>query len=220
MGYDAVRETPSQALSRAASVSRWDCRASSNLSPSLLRRASHFLNGKDSPSVIWCETPPMADVLERSPRISHLGSLTPSRSHSDNTVPSRFSLDSQHAPYASLSSASPSSLHTTDVSIGVAADFGLGEGFDSLGTDLSLAIPLPLQRSSTTFGHARPPIGSALTQALMQASHAECEPGTTADLLSIVLNRDSRLHDFSYIDVRHPCKIWWGTKDDKRKRKA
>ncbi|WVQ78594.1 hypothetical protein IAT38_000680 [Cryptococcus sp. DSM 104549] len=124
-------------------------------------------------------------------------------------------------------------------------DFGLGEGFDSFSNDLRIALPpsfkftpshtsLPtastssLTRSatsastSTTASTDRPkaPTGAAFTLALTQASHAECEPGTTSDLLSIVLNRDAKPWGFSYTQVKQPVRIWYGKEDDKISEKS
>lgn len=49
---------------------------------------------------------------------------------------------------------------------------------------------------------------------LLQASHAEALSGGTADLLTI-LGKDSKPWGFSYKDIRRPCKIWYGQRDDK-----
>lgn len=49
----------------------------------------------------------------------------------------------------------------------------------------------------------------------MQASHAECEPGTSSDLMSIVLNRSRRPWGFSYADVPQAMTVWWGTEDER-----
>lgn len=59
------------------------------------------------------------------------------------------------------------------------------------------------------------PKDPALVTALLQASHAECEPGTTSDLMAVILNRSNRLWGFSYTDVPHPMTVWWGTDDER-----
>ena len=96
----------------------------------------------------------------------------------------------------------------------------MNDGCDTFIMNLRLALP-ELALSSTRAHQAQPPTNAALTLALLQASHAECEPGTTADLLFVVLNCGARAWgDFSYTDVRHPCKIWWGAEDDKISEKS
>jgi hypothetical protein len=92
--------------------------------------------------------------------------------------------------------------------------------------------------TSTPTGYpSTPPMGPAFMLALSQASHAESEPGTTADLLSIVLGRRDRDRDRDpnrrsdrkplgstpadmYEDVPHRCKVWYGTEDDKVSEKS
>ncbi|WRT67276.1 uncharacterized protein IL334_004243 [Kwoniella shivajii] len=64
------------------------------------------------------------------------------------------------------------------------------------------------------------PTGEAFTAALTQASHAECEPGTTADLLSIILNREPNPWGFNYTDYTGSVKIWYGSEDDKISEKS
>ena len=56
--------------------------------------------------------------------------------------------------------------------------------------------------------------------ALLQASHAECEPGTTTELLSIVLQRPGLPWGFSYQDIIQPTLIQWGEEDDKVSEKS
>ena len=55
---------------------------------------------------------------------------------------------------------------------------------------------------------------SNLANALVRASHHEAQRGQTGDLLAI-LERDSRPWGFSYADVRHQVKVWYGDKDEK-----
>ncbi|OCF36447.1 hypothetical protein I316_01696 [Kwoniella heveanensis BCC8398] len=64
------------------------------------------------------------------------------------------------------------------------------------------------------------PTGPEFTLAVTQASHAECEPGTTSDLFSIVLNRDPRPWGFEYHDIKNSIKIWYGDEDDKISEKS
>ncbi|KAG8955405.1 hypothetical protein FRC04_008756 [Tulasnella sp. 424] len=54
----------------------------------------------------------------------------------------------------------------------------------------------------------------SLANALLRASHAESLKGGTADLLAI-LERDSKPWGFSYADVKHPVKVWYGDRDEK-----
>jgi hypothetical protein len=117
-------------------------------------------------------------------------------------------------------------------------DFVLSEGFDTFALDLKMGLPSPSTptRTSSVLSlstltsrstpsptgtpspappRPKPPSGPSLTLALTQSSHAECEPGTTADLLSIVLQRDSKPWGFRYEDVEAKCKVWYGKEDDK-----
>jgi pimeloyl-ACP methyl ester carboxylesterase len=69
-----------------------------------------------------------------------------------------------------------------------------------------------------------PPSGPSFGVALQQASHAECEPGTTSDLLSIVLGRQHAnrpwQYALNYADFSLPVKIYWGQEDDKISEKS
>ena len=158
--------------------------------------------------------PPSADPLERSQRFENLKSISTLRADVDGSACSLPSPERQRTQSTSTSSASATVLRSPDLSIDGQADFGLGEGFDTFSSQLRFAVP-DLTVSSPIVDHTKPPTGPALTQALMQASHAECEPGTTADLFSIVLRRDKRAPAFSYTDLKHPCKVWWGAEDEK-----
>ena len=216
VGYDA----PAQGL-RDSPTGDARTRRSSNDQPSparmpeFMRRASHILVKHES-SVSGTLSSPSNPHLERSPRVKNLKSIATLRSHSDNSIPSRASLASVRTPSPSISSASVTFLQSpADPPADISADFGLGEGFDTFGTDLRLAISEP-----SSSDRSKPPTGPALTLALMQASHAESEPGTTADLLSIVLGRDARPWGFSYADMPQPCRIWWGAEDDKVSEKS
>jgi len=68
------------------------------------------------------------------------------------------------------------------------------------------------------------PSGPSFSMALQQASHAECEPGTTSDLLSIVLGRQNAnrpwQYALNYADFSLPVKIYWGQDDDKISEKS
>ncbi|ORX33410.1 Alpha/Beta hydrolase protein [Kockovaella imperatae] len=95
-------------------------------------------------------------------------------------------------------------------------------------------LPSPFRQSSTPTTRStspirsgidvqdepKPSLGPALTQALMQASHAECEPGTTTEILTVVLNRGEKPWGFSYADLRQPVTIHWGELDDKVSEKS
>lgn len=94
------------------------------------------------------------------------------------------------------------------------------DGFGTLGNDY---VHLPSQWSGS--GTASSTVTSVSSspgfpQALLQASHAESLSGTTADLLSVVLGRDAKPWGFSYTDIRHPCKIWYGADDDRVSEKS
>ncbi|KAL1413455.1 hypothetical protein Q8F55_001222 [Vanrija albida] len=99
-----------------------------------------------------------------------------------------------------------------------------GEGFDPFASELYSALPVVAPRLSTAsptpVSAASVSASPAFPQALMQASHAESLSGTTADLLSVVLGRDAKPWGFSYTDIRHPCKIWYGAQDDRVSEKS
>jgi hypothetical protein len=69
--------------------------------------------------------------------------------------------------------------------------------------------------SDPYFGQPTRPEGSGLVKALLQASHAECEPGTMSDLMAVVLNRSQKSWGFSYGDITQKITVWWGTEDEK-----
>ncbi|KAK4687475.1 hypothetical protein P7C73_g2643, partial [Tremellales sp. Uapishka_1] len=142
-------------------------------------------------SRIFQSPEPAVSAMGNSPRPKHRPSTSVLRSHSDKSLPSRSSLQAQTPP---------GSCHPT-------LDFGLGEGFDTFGTNLDLTSPTPSRKSYV-------PDAPSFSLALMQASHAESLVGGTADLLTI-LEKDSKPWGFEYTDVEHQCKIWYGTNDDK-----
>jgi pimeloyl-ACP methyl ester carboxylesterase len=86
---------------------------------------------------------------------------------------------------------------------------------DTFALNLAAALPTP-----SLYSIDKPPTDAALLQALEQASHAECEPGTTDDLLTIILNRPSRPWGFSYADLTQPATIWWGDHDERISEKS
>jgi hypothetical protein len=49
--------------------------------------------------------------------------------------------------------------------------------------------------------------------ALEQASHAECEPGTTADVIRVIVNRPYRSFAFLYENIPFKTHVWYGTDD-------
>lgn len=67
----------------------------------------------------------------------------------------------------------------------------------------------PASRVSTA-----PSPESSLVTALLQASHAESMHGSSADLLTI-LRGDTKSWMRVYQDVKLPCKVWLGERDDK-----
>jgi hypothetical protein len=84
----------------------------------------------------------------------------------------------------------------------------------------------PLSGNSSTFSFnshtPNPPRAIATTSAptssvataLLRASHKEAQKGLANDLLSI-LERDAKPWGFSYADVKHKVKVWYGDKDEK-----
>lgn len=66
---------------------------------------------------------------------------------------------------------------------------------------------------ATTLPASAFPDTSAFSTALSQASHAECEPGTTSDILRILLNKPYRPWGFRYEDVIPRTHVWVGTED-------
>ncbi|WWD09990.1 hypothetical protein V865_008122 [Kwoniella europaea PYCC6329] len=76
--------------------------------------------------------------------------------------------------------------------------------------------------SAIDYGSMSAPSGEGFSTALNQASHAECEPGTTSDLLSIVLNKnkDDIPWGFSYTDYTGSVKVYYGSMDDKISEKS
>ncbi|GMK59532.1 hypothetical protein CspeluHIS016_0801380 [Cutaneotrichosporon spelunceum] len=95
------------------------------------------------------------------------------------------------------------------------SDLPAGDSLDGFSDDLSLALPGKYEpfvspiTASPAFAHA-----------LVQANHAESLSGTTADLLSVVLGRDAKPWGFSYTDILHPCKIWYGAEDERVSEKS
>ncbi|OCF55789.1 hypothetical protein L486_06541 [Kwoniella mangroviensis CBS 10435] len=76
--------------------------------------------------------------------------------------------------------------------------------------------------SAVDYGSMSAPSGEGFSTVLNQASHAECEPGTTSDLLSIVLNKnkDDKPWGFSYTDYSGSVKVYYGSLDDKINEKS
>lgn len=106
-----------------------------------------------------------------------------------------------------------------------------GESLRSLSSNVSSPIynnfaSLPLSTSSVHVPASMSEDSLLVTSsptfltALMQASHAESLSGTTADLLSVILGRDTKPWGFSFTDVKRACKIFWGTLDDKVSEKS
>lgn len=142
-----------------------------------------------------------------------------------DTPPATLTAFSTRNRSLSFTSAKAPSLH------------GLGLGPVTNG---GLQAPFPAQRSHTSPGSASshkgatpsPPTSvyssqtptksfattlaptSNVATALLRASHKEAQKGISNDLLSI-LERDNRPWGFSYADVKHPVKLWYGSKDEK-----
>lgn len=104
---------------------------------------------------------------------------------------------------------------------------------DTVGSPLSLNIsdarPSRLARKGSTSSratsiaspsvksHTATPKASGKTDlgtAIMRASHAESLKGGTSDLLTI-LQKTSKVSDFSFAEVARPVRVWHGLKDDK-----
>jgi pimeloyl-ACP methyl ester carboxylesterase len=198
--------------------------------PSLMRRASQVLSGRVESTAIAGVAASTVGVETRSAtppksRLRNLRSLTPLRTHSETgTQPTT-------TPSTSLSSnATSSELQSPhhDVTLSSVAQIGLTEGFDPSTTtaDLQyLALPhidrMTLDDTASSPSTTDKPVtGPALTHALMQASHAECEPGTTKDLLTIVLNKSAQGDEGGYIGVTNPVSVWWGDEDEKISEKS
>lgn len=99
-----------------------------------------------------------------------------------------------------LENAAKASISSTDKPSRISRD-----GSPSLGA----AQHRPASRSSIAQSHE-----SSLATALIQASHAESMSGSSSDLLTL-LRGDAKTWMKVYQDVRSPCKIWFGEKDDK-----
>ncbi|BEI86049.1 hypothetical protein CcaverHIS002_0603360 [Cutaneotrichosporon cavernicola] len=111
---------------------------------------------------------------------------------------------------------STTSLNTDDMrSQSSVSDLRVADSLDGFSDDLSHALPGNYQPSVSPIT-ASP----AFAHALVQANHAESLSGTTADLLSVVLGRDAKPWGFSYTDIRHPCKIWYGAEDERVSEKS
>jgi len=217
--FNAARRSSNELSKRRPSDIEGDQTAILTRKPSLMRRASLALGSPSlSPSsTISLSISSLHHSLERSPRLKNLKSIALLRTHSVHSNPFRPPHEIRCTP--STSSSSESMRKAPNLSLEETADFGLSEGFDTFDTDPRLVVPSG-SISGPRVDATRPNLGPALTEALMQASHAECEPGTTADLLSVVLGRDSRPSGFSYTNLNHPCRIWWGTDDDKISEKS
>ncbi|CAK9785485.1 unnamed protein product [Cutaneotrichosporon oleaginosum] len=112
--------------------------------------------------------------------------------------------------------ASSTSLNTDGMrSRSSVSDLRAADSLDGFSDDLSHALPGKYEPSVSPIT-ASP----AFAHALVQANHAESLSGTTADLLSVVLGRDAKPWGFSYTDIRHPCKIWYGAEDERVSEKS
>ncbi|EIW66282.1 hypothetical protein TREMEDRAFT_35111 [Tremella mesenterica DSM 1558] len=114
--------------------------------------------------------------------------------------------------------------NSLESSIQAAINIGLPEGFPSLGTNLQDHPPirdLKLNRTSSATRPSeegekkKPRLTGAMLVALEQASHAESEPGTTSDLLGVVLARQAWGFSYSDLPSEIPVRIYWGKEDDR-----
>ena len=184
---DACARSSNHLSRRAADDAQLFALEAVTQTPSMLRRASYAFGNHDAMSTDLHQTPPASTGIETPLRSRHetKGTIL---SDPDLEISARYSFAARRIPSNSTSSSSDAIFLSRDLSEDTFAAFGINEGF---GTDLRSGV-LRSVSSSTRVDQAKPPTSAALTRALLQASHAECEPGTTADLLSVVLNRDAR----------------------------
>ncbi len=170
-----------------------------------------------------------------SPSPSKLGtgsvqrsSLSIDRSHKRLSVDRSLSL---HRPRTTTptKSGTLSSLNTTPTKHSNASSLSSSYLYPSSSPSSTSTIPINVPDLPT------------FAKSLLQASHAECLNGTTADLLTI-LNRGggagggagdsssaspspsasatSTPWGFDYRDIDQSCKVWWGSEDDKISEKS
>jgi pimeloyl-ACP methyl ester carboxylesterase len=177
----------------------------------LARRASQMSNDRDdvitSAGLLLSPSSPTSQPAKYASRVE-----APLRLHSADLESANFSFGggSVQTPSSSKWSAASSLISPAKdsrLSIGSEAGSLLG----SMRRDTSP----PKKPSDLSLDADKPPTDAALLHALDQASHAECEPGTTDDLLTIILNRPARPWGFSYADLTHPATIWWGSEDER-----
>jgi hypothetical protein len=194
---------------------RLDGGATPTSASKLVRRASQVFGTRfespSKPDTLSSSTsslaPGSATQMGRSPRMRNLKIVGALRSQSDNSlspIPIHTALNTPSTSSASMHLLTPNHPEADEP-----LDFGPGEGFSLTAQTLST---LPAHPSLS-----KPPLGPSLTHALTQSSHAESEPGTTSDLLRIVLNRPNRPWGYSYADLtgKVAMEVWWGEEDDK-----
>ncbi|RXK34679.1 hypothetical protein M231_08066 [Tremella mesenterica] len=81
--------------------------------------------------------------------------------------------------------------------------------------DLKLNRTSSATRPSEEGEKKKPRLTGAMLVALEQASHAESEPGTTSDLLGVVLARQAWGFSYSDLPSEIPVRIYWGKEDDR-----
>lgn len=191
-----------------------------DVKPSLARRTSKFFTLRnDLATSAVSLLSPISPLSAPQPKsLANTPSGAPVRSYSADVVPSNRSFgNNAQTISASTSSVKSIQLESLDTS-------------DQLDTpilfeDVSFLKRAELkgisqQNVSDVSLVNKPPTDAALLHALDQASHAECEPGTTDDLLAIILNRPARPWGFSYADLTHPATIWWGSEDERISEKS
>jgi len=181
--------------------------------PSLARRTSQVMGVKSGGHIGSAMTLATQQAPSLSPR--EVRSVAPSQSHSGQSIPSRPSFGSSAQTPSASSGLSSIRLKSPDVT-----DQGEAEIADLHGEHFVADVSVALPTSSLMSLVEKPPTDAALLHALDQASHAECEPGTTDDLLTIILNRPARPWGFSYADLCHPATIWWGSEDERISEKS
>ena len=186
---------------------------------SLIRRASQALIGGSPLSQ------PSSPSSYRRPNLSRFRSITALQSQLHSPLSEERGCASPTPSQHSMLSPRSCDLATpvSPSSIKNGLNFGVAEGFDTTASPLQLLAQGKPEQDSL---RPKPPIMDHLLDVLTRASHAECEPGTTSDVLQVILGRCApqdptsadpivRAWGFSLSQIRTRCKIWWGDQDDK-----
>ncbi|WVO14013.1 hypothetical protein L204_101638 [Cryptococcus depauperatus] len=232
--------------------------------PGLVKRASKFF-GPRSTDIFVSE-----DQNSKHHRTKNLRSLKNIRTQSERDIATLSCPPRSGSPHwlSETTPLPPSGTDGSDPESDAEFGFGIGEGFDAMSINLRMPPPPSMKFTPSyasfrttpikTASHTSPslptqepdrpkaPTGAAFTLVLTQASHAECEPGTTSDLLSIVLNKGGHAkpaansgaglgtgypikteigagrvtNTIDYSQIQHPAKVWWGKEDDRISEKS